>query len=64
MAIAGATTNNRVIKCLKWNNINKESKNIINLNPKVVCIWLSDRLSDWIQNKSHLYSILEMLQKH
>lgn len=43
MAIAGATTNCIVTKCTKWDNTNNESKEVINLNPYVVCMWLSDR---------------------
>lgn len=64
MAIAGATTNCIVTKCIKRDNKNNESKEVINLNPYVVCMWLSDR-DGKIEHNLYLYSLLNMmLQKY
>ena len=63
MVIVGVTTN-IVTKCVKWSNTNN-LKEVINLNPNVLCVYVCERLSDWMQNKTHLYSILNVrLQKH
>lgn len=72
VAIAGATTNNIVIKCMKWDNTNNESKRNYKFKFKCrmhvyVCMYerLSGKDCHTEYKITHLYSILNvMLQRH
>lgn len=66
MAIAGATTNCIVTKCTKWDNTNNESKEVINLNPYVVYMWLSEMVRLNTKQNSFIlimeYDVTEILK--